>query len=80
MVMSAFPMQLLGFGAKGFRFLSQELHLGQPVTGGEGPLHPKGGNIPLLRNVGWLAVKGQLLSGLVTLQNTASTWVLQCAL
>lgn len=80
LVMSAFPVKLLGVGARGFRFLSQEFHLGQPVTGGEGPLHPKGGNVPLPRNVGWLAVKGQLLWRLVTLQNTASTWVSQCVL
>lgn len=34
---------------------------------------PQGGNILLLWNAGQLAVKGQLLLGLVTLQNTAST-------
>lgn len=70
--MSAFPMQL---PALGHEDLGSQDRL--PLMEGAPPF-PEGDNTLYPRNVGWLAVKGQLLLGLVTLQNTTGTSVLQC--
>lgn len=63
---SAFPAPRPGFGASD---LGSQDRLSQVERA---PLHPQEGNALFPRNGGLLAVKGQLLLGLMTLQKTTS--------